>query len=68
VEIVAHYLRQLDSAGWKTGAPVISGNTALASTEAPGTDGVRWSGAIVASRIRPMEVDVVIRMSRPRER
>ena len=66
--MVAHYLRQLDSAGRKMGAPVTSGSTTLASAEATGTDGLRWTGALVASRVGPMEVDVTIRMSRPSER
>jgi len=66
--IVAHYVKQLDSAGWKLGATVTSGAAAISSAEVKDSDGVLWLGAITAWRVGADEIEVAIRMSRPSDR
>jgi hypothetical protein len=67
-DLVAHYVRQLDSAGWKMGATATSGGAAIAPAEAKDSAGVRWTGALTAWRISPVEVEVTIKMARPSQR
>jgi hypothetical protein len=62
--IVASYLRELDSAGWKTGKIVASDDLAAASLTVTDPDGTEWKGAFTASRIAAFEVALMIRMSR----
>ena len=62
--IVAFYLRELDSAGWKTGKIVATDDLAAASLSVTDPDGTEWKGAFTASRIAAFEVALTIRMSR----
>lgn len=66
-DIVVHYLKQLDSAGWKVGTLATSGVVTIAQV-ATTHRGKAWTGALVATRLGPSEIDVAIRMARPRER
>ena len=67
-DIVAHYVKQLDSAGWKMGATATSGGAAVASAEAKDSVGTLWTGALTAWRISPFEVEVNIKMAHPSQR
>src|SRR5437763_5982309 len=62
-DIVAHYLTELDSAGWKTGRVATSGTVSVASLETTSPDGQQWIGAFIASRVTPFEVVVSVRMA-----
>ena len=67
-DIVAHYVTQLDSAGWKMGAIAPSGSAVVAYAEAKDSVGTLWTGALTAWRISPFEVEVNIKMARPSQR
>jgi hypothetical protein len=67
-DIVAHYVKQLDSAGWKMGATATSGGAAVVPAEAKDSAGTLWTGALMAWRITPFEVEVTIKMARPSQR
>jgi hypothetical protein len=66
-DIVAHYLKQLDSAGWKVGTLATIGVVTIAQV-ATKQRGKEWTGVLVATRLGPSEIDVAIRMARPQER
>ena len=67
-DIMAHYVKQLDSAGWKMGATATSAGTAVAAAEAKDSVGTLWTGALTAWRISPFEVEVNIKMAHPSQR
>ena len=67
-ELVAHYLKQLEAAGWTMGPLVTSGEVSLASARATDPERTQWNGALVAQRISAYELEVTIEMSRPSER
>ena len=67
-DILAHYVKQLDSAGWKMGATATSGGAAVAHAEAKDSAGTLWTGLLTAWRVRPFEVEVTIKMARPSRR
>ena len=65
-DLLAHYRSQLDAAGWRTQAPVASGDdAALAYVEATDSTGAAWRGLMTALKSGPSEVEVEIRMRRP---
>ena len=66
-DVAAHYLKQLDSAGWKPTAPVTSGDVTLSSLSTKSSQGQQWIGMLIASRVGT-EIDVAIRMARIGER
>jgi hypothetical protein len=66
--IVAHYLKQLDSAGWKMAPIATSGGTTVAAADVKDSEGTQWTGAIIASRVAPTQIDVVLRMARLQQR
>jgi hypothetical protein len=68
-ELIAHYRAQLDAAGWRTRAPVTTGeDAAIAYLEATDSAHVVWRGIMTAFQIDPSNVDVQIQMVNPRER
>jgi hypothetical protein len=64
-DIVSHYAKQLEAAGWKTGTVASSGMTSLASAEARDLEGTLWRGALIAQRVSDLEVEVTLQMARP---
>ena len=67
LDILTHYVKQLESAGWKMGAP-LSGDGMAATSARTREDGVDWTGTITATRVTPSEVEVTIHMMHPSER
>ena len=62
-DLVAHYRAQLDAAGWRTRAPVTTGeDAALAYVEATDSTGVIWRGVMTSVQSGPSEVVVEIDM------
>jgi hypothetical protein len=68
LDILTHYVKQLESAGWKVGTPVSADGLAVATTRTKDSDGVDWSGAMTVTRVTSAEVEVTIQMMRPSER
>lgn len=66
--IVAHYAKQLDSAGWKMGTIATSGSLAVMPAAAKDSAGTLWVGALTAWRISPTEVEVNIKLAHPSQR
>lgn len=65
-DLVAHYRKQLDAAGWRTRTPVTSSeDAALAYVEATDSTGVVWRGVMTALQSGPSEVEVAITMVAP---
>jgi len=63
IDLVAHYRPQLDAAGWRTRAPVTTGDdAALAYVEATDSTGVVWRGVMTSVQSGPSEVEVEIKM------
>jgi|tagenome__1003787_1003787.scaffolds.fasta_scaffold20987030_8 hypothetical protein len=68
-EVLAHYRAQLDAAGWRTRAPVASGDdVAITYVEASDTSHVVWRGFMTVFQADPTSVDVEIKMVNPRGR
>ena len=68
-DLVAHYRKQLDAAGWRTRTPVTSGeDAAIAYVEATDSTGVVWRGMMTALQSGPSEVEVGITMVGPSPR
>jgi hypothetical protein len=68
-EVLAHYRAQLDAAGWRTRAPVASGDdVAITYVEASDTSYVVWRGLMSVFQADPTSVDVEIKMVNPRGR
>src|ERR1051325_4598732 len=63
-DIVTHYLKELDSAGWKTGAIATTDDFAAATLGTTDPDGREWKGSVSARRLGPFSVAVQIQMSR----
>jgi hypothetical protein len=63
-DIVTHYLKELDSAGWKSGAIATTDDIAAASLGTTDPDGREWKGSVSARRLAPFSVVVQIQMSR----
>jgi len=68
LDILTHYVKQLESAGWKVGAPVNADGLAVATARSKDSDGVDWTGAMTVTRVTSAEVEVTIQMMRPSER
>ena len=67
-ELIAHYRAQLDAAGWRTRAPVSSGEeAAIMFVEATDSARVVWHGMMTALQIGPSNVEVEIKMMKSRE-
>lgn len=68
VELIAHYRTQLDAAGWLTRTPAtIDGEAAITYVEATDSTHVVWHGMMTALQVGPSQVDVEIKMMKPRE-
>lgn len=63
--IRTYYLKQLDSAGWKTGKIAATDDVAAAPLQAKSKDGKEWRGVLSAVRLAAFDVEVSIRMARP---
>ena len=62
-DLIAHYRPQLDAAGWRTRAPVTTGeDAALAYVEATDSTGAIWRGVMLAVQSAPSEATVEIKM------
>jgi hypothetical protein len=64
-EIVPHYLKQLEAAGWKMGQLASSGDVSIASAESRDAEGTLWRGVLMAQRVSDNELEVTLEMSRP---
>jgi hypothetical protein len=68
LDVLTHYMKQLESAGWKMGGPITADGTAVAAASTKDSNGVDWNGAITVIRLTPSEVEVTIHMLRPFDR
>jgi hypothetical protein len=68
VDVLTHYVKQLETAGWKMGAPIGADAVAAASASTKDSNGTDWNGAIYVTRVTPAEVEVTIHMLRPSDR
>lgn len=64
LDILTHYVKQLETSGWKIGAPLSADGVAAASLSATDKDGVNWKGSITVNRVTSNEVDVTLQMMR----
>jgi hypothetical protein len=64
-EAIAHYVKQLEAAGWKMGSLASSGGTSIASAETRDPGGKLWRGALIAQGVSDSELEVELRMARP---
>ena len=61
-EVVAHYVKALETAGWKMGTVASSGDVSVVSAQAKDPDGALWRGALVAERVGENQLEASIRM------
>lgn len=64
VEVIPHYLKQLQAAGWKAWSLASSGDVSVASLEATDKEGKLWRGALLAQRVNENQLRVSIEMTR----
>ena len=68
LDVLTHYLKQLESAGWKVSAPISAEGLAAASTRTKDGEGLEWTGTMTVTRVTSTEVEVTLNMLRPSER
>ncbi len=63
-EVIPHYVKQLEAAGWKMGSLASSGDVSVTSAEAKDPEGKLWRGALIAQRVGETELQVALKMAK----